>query len=405
MMTDLKAPFPWFGSKNEIMPLVWNYIGDPMNLVDPFCGSGSTIWTRPQWQQHKKRFTGKPYRTETINDADAYLTNFFRATKIDPLKVAEYADEPVDEAQLHANHAWLVGYVPQPDTIPLQYLGDPSHEEAYRSGWTDSYKPFDPNAFRERLMADPFYCDLKIAGMWVHGLCAWIGSGWCDLQRYSNGVRPSRQRPHLRPHQGIFSHRKPPHQTPHLAHSGRGVHAVRRKPSKQMPRTFRGGSGIHATRYKIEGNSLQEFFNLLGERLRNARIICGDWKRVLTPSVTHYIGLTGVILDPPYDGDRVKDLYPVDDPHLSGDGRTISEDVREWAIENGDNKNLRIALFGFEEEHGPFMPDTWNMVSWSTRGGYGNQRKGDVNENRHRERVWFSPHCLDADDDTQLQLL
>jgi hypothetical protein len=74
----------------------------------------------------------------------------------------------------------------------------------------------------------------------------------------------------------------------------------------------------------------------------------------------------------------------------------VAAAAAKWARENGNNPNMRIALCGYEEEHE--MPD-WDCVAWSTLGGYGN-RSG--NQNKHRERIWFSPHCLSA---RQLELL
>jgi len=64
--------------------------------------------------------------------------------------------------------------------------------------------------------------------------------------------------------------------------------------------------------------------------------------------------------------------------------------------ENENNPRLRIALCGYEGEHD--LPG-WDCVAWSAGGGHGN-RAG--NQNRHRERIWFSPHCLG--EEKQLQL-
>jgi DNA adenine methylase len=68
---------------------------------------------------------------------------------------------------------------------------------------------------------------------------------------------------------------------------------------------------------------------------------------VLTPSVTTYIGLTGVFLDPPYGHDLRERCYSED--------HDISADVRAWALEHGDDPKMRIALCGYEGEHD--MPD------------------------------------------------
>jgi hypothetical protein len=75
------------------------------------------------------------------------------------------------------------------------------------------------------------------------------------------------------------------------------------------------------------------------------------------------------------------------------DDRSVSADVRKWAIEQGGDKRIRIALCGYAGEHE--MPDTWECVEWKARGGYGSQAE-DGNENCKRERIWFSPHCISA---------
>ena len=42
------------------------------------------------------------------------------------------------------------------------------------------------------------------------------------------------------------------------------------------------------------------------------------------------------------------------------------------------------------------MPDSWEERAWKTKGGYGSQgsqgSRGSLNA--VRERIWFSPHCL-----------
>src|SRR5262245_937421 len=131
----LKAPFPWFGGKSRVASIVWERFGSIDNYVEPFFGSGAVLLQRPD-----------PSGTETVNDADGYLANFWRAIAYDPEAVAEWADWPVNENDLHARHAWLV---------------------ARRENFT------------RRLEGDPDFFDSKVAGWWVWGICAWIGSGWC----------------------------------------------------------------------------------------------------------------------------------------------------------------------------------------------------------------------------------
>ena len=137
MKPKLKAPFPYFGGKSSVASLVWDRIGDCDNVIEPFCGSAAFLLARP----HKPR-------VETLNDENAYVCNFWRATKFAPEEVVEWCDWPVDEMSLHSEHRWLV-------------LSDHAV------------------AFRQRLKDDPEYFDAKIAGRWVHGACCWIGGEWC----------------------------------------------------------------------------------------------------------------------------------------------------------------------------------------------------------------------------------
>ena len=128
------------------------------------------------------------------------------------------------------------------------------------------------------------------------------------------------------------------------------------------------------------------------------RVACGDWRRVLGPSVLGKGKNVGgrrpcaVFLDPPYSHEfRDPGLYSEDDA-------AISEQVREWALEHGDDPELRIALCGYEGEHA--MPDSWHVHAWKAARGYA----GVDNDNRSLERIWFSPHCLPLEGAAQQDL-
>jgi hypothetical protein len=124
------------------------------------------------------------------------------------------------------------------------------------------------------------------------------------------------------------------------------------------------------------------YFQKIADRFRGVRVCCGDWKRVLGPSPTFRFGLTAVLLDPPYD---------VGGTEYGQSSAGISTAVREWAAANGDNPLLRIALCGYEEEnHGDNLPG-WTEEQWRPGGGYNNIGDGS---NRGKERIWFSPHCM-----------
>ena len=295
----LRAPFPWFGGKSRAASLIWERFGDVANYVEPFAGSLAVLLARPT----------EP-RIETVNDLDCHVANFWRAAQADPEAVEKWCDWPVNEADLHARHLWLV-------------QGLPAH--------------------RERMMTEPDYFDAKIAGWWVWGICQWIGSGWCAE------LKPSRKRPHV---------------------GGAGM-------------------GVHRKRPHVGDAGMGGLFEDLTARLRRVRVCCGDWLRVLGPTPTYQNGLTGVMLDPPYadTADRDASLY-------REDSLSVAHDVREWAIENGDNPLMRIALCGYEGEH--VMPASWECVEWKAKGGYGGQSKEHDNPNAKRERIWFSPHCIGA---------
>ncbi len=323
MKPPLKAPFPWFGGKSRVAHIVWDRFGDVANYVEPFFGSGAVLLARPTSPG-----------IETVNDRDCLVANFWRSVQQDPDGVAQHADNPVNEADQHARHLWLV------------------HQED----------------FRERMKTEPDFYDSKIAGWWVWGQCIWIGSGWCSAQL-----------PHLG-NAGTGVHRK----RPHLGNAGKGV-------NRQRPHLGNAGKGGFScvsdlTSGTRERRFLIEYMRELSERFRRVRVCCGDWSRVLGPSPTVKLGTTGVFLDPPYadEAERADDLYATDDG-------AVAHAVREWAIANGDNRDLRIALCGYEGEHA--IPADWECVAWKARGGYGSQGDGAGRDNAARERIWFSPAC------------
>ena len=75
---------------------------------------------------------------------------------------------------------------------------------------------------------------------------------------------------------------------------------------------------------------------------------------------------------------------------------TIDDERGGFSGPRYQHPKLRIALCGYEDEHGPHMPADWVMVAWKANGGYGNQN-GAGNDNKHEERIWFSPNCLSVE--------
>ena len=320
----MKAPFPWFGGKRRVAGHVWAALGDVDNYIEPFAGSLAVLLERP---------VDHLMRCETVNDADSYIANFWRALQRAPEDVARECDWPVNETDLLARHLWLV------------------------------------NEGRTRiagLEADPEAFDAKVAGWWVWGIASWIGSGWC-----------SGRGPWVRDGDEV-------RQLPHLGDAGRGV-------NRKRPRLAGGGHSPHQPIADPVGDR-DAYLLALADRLRRVRVCCGDWSRVVTNGATSYGATVGVFLDPPYLGDvRTKDLYTVDD-------HSIAHAARDWALSKGDDPRFRIVLAGYEDEHEALMPRSWRRIAYSANKAYGTSRAvggGTGNDaNRHKERLWLSPHCL-----------
>ena len=191
--------------------------------------------------------------------------------------------------------------------------------------------------FVNKINNDPNFCDHKIAGWWVWGMGASIGNNW------------------LKP---------------------KGLNAL---PVLSCP-----GTGIHA-----QSASIHQWFKALQERTKRVRITCGDWKRILTPSVTYQNKgvrkdkMTGIFLDPPYDlADRDK-VYRQES--------NIYQDVCEWAVANGDHPKMRIVVCGYD---GSFkFPESWTEFSWQANGGMAALGEGRGKDNAKRERIYFSKYC------------
>jgi len=337
-MKKLRAPFPFFGGKSLIAREVWSRLGDVANYVEPFAGSLAVLMARPH-----------ALGTETVNDRDGMISNFWRAVAADAAGVARYADWPVNENDLHARHMWLVE---RKDSLQAALEGDPE------------------------------YYDVKIAGWWCWGICCWIGGGFCSGRgpwKIVDGLLVRRE----------DAGRGVRRQLPHLGNAGQGVTRKRLQLSG-LCSPAKGAANK-------EGDSLREWMEALSERLRRVRVCCGDWSRVMGPAVTFGHGLTGIFLDPPYGGGAGRDneIYRVE-------SKTVAQDVMEWGIANGGNALLRIAICGYEGERE--MPGDWEWLAWKSRGGYGSRSQGRGRENSKRERIWFSPGCVKAKRERELTL-
>lgn len=335
-MKELRAPFPYFGGKRPVAHLVWDALGNVAHYVEPFFGSGAVLLNRPH-----------AANCETVNDMDGLLSNFWRAVRANPDAVAHHAAWPVNEADLHARHLWLVNA---------------------RDNLTT------------RLMAEPDWFDAKAAGWWAWGLSCWIGSGWCG----GDGPWQSVDGEFTDTRKTGDTGRGVKRQLPHLGDTGQGV-------NRKLPHLGNTGQGVNRQLPHLGGREefLRGWFAGLAERLHNTRVACGDWTRVCGPSVLRSAGgICGVFLDPPYDQSIRSDVYAMETP--------VAGDVLEWCKANGDNSDLRIVLAGYDGEHNALEAMGWRVTAWKAAGGFGSQGQGRGEENATKERLWFSPHCLSA---------
>lgn len=306
-MSALAAPFPYFGGKRRAAPIIWDALGDVGGYVEPFAGSAAVLLARP-------KVIGR--RVETLNDADGWLVNMWRAVKYAPEAVAEHAAGPVTEIDYHARLAWLQ-----------------ERRDAQLTAWLEG----DPEVF-----------DAKAAGWWLYVAACGIGDPW--------GPGPWRV---------IDGKLTDTRELPHLGNAGQGVGRA--------------------------ADGLIHYMHELATRLQTVRITCGDWRRVLKPSVTRASAgnrTLGILLDPPYSvgGDLYATTNQGDDGH-----ETISAQVRAWARDN--STGYRIVLCGFDSEHDELLGHGWTVTEGKSGGGSGYNT--DAKAGR-RERLWMSPECLGA---------
>lgn len=371
----------------------------------------------------------KDARIETVNDKDGFISNFWRAVKADPDAVVEHADWPILENDHHARHAWLVHKAKK---LTRRLEGDPEYYDAKIAGWW------------------VWGISMWIGGGYCSGSGAWVrqkdSKGYWELVKSKDenrkgvtksmptttggkGVHRDALIKDVQREEDIGIRRKLPKSCMNGIFSGdkrssgeseslgivkplpqfwgAGVHLQEMRNelgiNKPMPKTWMSGvrqrdlrneedqdqEDIPGVCSDEERNQLILMFRQLSRRLRYVRVCSGDWERVLGTGSTLHSGTAGIFLDPPYhaDDDWSGGAYREEDA-------TVAQRVRQWAIENGDNKLFRIAYCCYDHFD---MPEGWTAYRWKASGGYGNQGKKDKNKgkkNSHREVVWFSPHCI-----------
>ena len=276
----------------------------------------------------------KPGMIESVNDKDGFIANVWRSLQFSPDETAKWCDWPVNHADLIARKAALIK---------------------------------NENRLLENLCTDDKWHDPVMAGYWIWAASSWIGSGM---------TRPG-QIPHISD-SGMGVHATG--QIPHISHGGKGVHATGKR-----PHISHGGVGVQ----EPYNTNLYAWFRQLSERLRYVRVVCGDWTRVCGGEWQDKIGDCGMFFDPPYgDTDRDTAIY-------HHDSTDISAEVEKWVLERGAKQSYRIVVAGYDSEYKSLVANGWTTQAWSAQGGYAiigaGKSRGSVN--RHREVLFFSPHC------------
>lgn len=323
----LRAPFPYFGGKRTVAEYVWRRFGTVKQYIEPFCGSAAML------------LSAQPSPLEVIGDMNCYVANFWRATKYDADLVWSWSDYPVSHLDLGARHAWLTAS----DRVA-----------ALRASLADPDWPGDP----------------KIAGWWLWGQCAWIGSGWCEKENTVAGKIPV-----CEPGKGVQS--PGIGQIPFVGSAGMGLQAG-------GVGDFHFGAGTdecpaalhrHVEDLSPWQSGARAWLRALSRRLERVRVIHGSWDRCLNH---HYGGnATAVFLDPPYVA--FEKLY------AQAASAPVAHDVARWAAENAE---IKIAVCGHIGDYDGIL-DGWEAYRWTRdRTTYGSS------ETRDDECIWFSPACL-----------
>ena len=134
----------------------------------------------------------------------------------------------------------------------------------------------------------------------------------------------------------------------------------------------------------VKERRVSEYVAALSERLRNVCIFWNDFVVVAGKAKQPEFGVVGILLDPPYP----RHLHNYD---YDTDGADVWHRAARWAIANGDNPRLRIAICGYNDtDSDALFPSEWRRFVW---------RRSGIGQNKDRECVWFSPHCGGGRDD------
>ena len=389
-MSNLRAPFPYFGGKRRIADLVWQRFGKVDRYIEPFAGSLAVLLAAPE-----------PAPKEIVSDTNGYIVNFWRSVQNDPDAVAYHAEYPTLHHDLTARQ----------HTLWKWYLES------------------------DKLLTDPRYYNTEIAGWWVWGTSNSIAGNYAVKRGVANDSKTELTKDSA---PGVH-HQIPKFTTnrndtggvkmsglidriPHVAQviqGGKGISAETRlaqrgvKPSghvdgvPRVPSKRHGGKGVATSRVKdfdfktldsdipdrYESWMRIEIFNYMRQiqsRLRRVTTLNRPFTSFITPTIAGFTDTvkldTAIFLDPPYRTEQRSDsLYASDYEGTSSD---VAVESYAWAIANGNDFKIAYCM-----HEGDFaVPDDWTSFEQSFAGHHTRSRGKHLD--RVRDQVIFSPKCL-----------
>lgn len=278
-----------------------------------------------------------------LGDVDVYCEPFFGSGAVLLARPHQPRREIINDADGFVANFWrAVKLAPR---AVARHADWPSNETdlVARHRWLCQHAR--KQRFLDRMLADPKYFSAEIAGRWVWTLSQWIGGGCCD---------------------GTYHKPGDPRNKGTCINGGK------------IPRLNPNGIFSISRRDRVEA-----LFDDYSKRFRHTIVACGDWARVCGNAGLPPKKLCGLFLDPPYAHDTGRDctIYNIE--------KAGTDDVERYCRDNGTRRNLRIVLAGFE---GEYKLPGWRIHKWTRSLAYA--RSEQARANLARERLWFSPHCL-----------
>ena len=387
--------YTYFGAKKKIVDQVWRIFGNDKSYTkyfEPFCGSAVIGLNAPD-----------SVKELYLNDFDCHIANVLRSVIYYPDIVIEHACHPRLELDLHMIHDYLQTSTP---------------------------------ILRELLMSGIQNCDPIKSGWWIWGCNNWLGGGWCteygqlktlddlalrnrDLWRFEPVVRTGRNklihRDQATENKITGTLRKK------LIHRDQATeNKITGTLRKKLNNCDRVTENIIGTKRNKLNHGNQETEKIIGTkrlklvhrdqvtenktendyarkahisnliynaytRLRDAKILYGDFERLLTNS--YITGKCLIFLDPPYPSSD-------EQTYTSIDTHDVFRRAYHYFIDNYQDDNKRIIFCCQQEDINDYtVPEDVRVIKWSRGNCYPGVQVASGNK-RHTEILLLSKACL-----------